>query len=175
MHLTLIKSIFSKIKNIGIIYSNYTKDIIVDFKNSAKALNINIIPYKIRKNNLKDESFTDLLTKVDSVIIIPDPILLKKQTLVKRLFHNARKENVALFAYHKLFLKYGAILSISIDNPTTGRQIANMIQDRKNQNNKNNTIQYPAGTKVIFNRKAALKQNIFFEKDILPLINEVIE
>jgi putative ABC transport system substrate-binding protein len=175
MHLTLIKSIFSKVKNIGIIYSDYTSDIIEDFKSNAEPLNVNIIPYKINKSNINNESFNILLNKVDSIILIPDPILLNQQNNVKKLFNNAKSKKIALFAYHQLFLEYGALLSIAIDNPTTGRQIANMIQNNINKNVRIDRIQYPAGTKLIFNKKEALLQNVFFNKNITPLVNEIIE
>jgi putative ABC transport system substrate-binding protein len=171
MDLTLIKSIFTNIKNISIIYSNYTQHIVEDFQISAQQLNMNIFPYKINKETINDETFTNLTKSIDAVIIIPDPILLNEQNTVKKLFSKSKKKKIAIFSYHELFLKYGAVLSISIDNPTTGRQIAAMIH-KKNNNAK---IQYPAGTKVIFNKKEALKQNIPFKKNISPFVNKVIE
>lgn len=169
MHLTLIKSIFTNIENIGIIYSNYTHNIVDDFQISSESLNINIVPLKINRKTIELEPFTDLINNVDAIIVIPDPILLNKQEVVKKLFNNSKKSGKAIFAYHEVFLKYGAVLSISIDNPTTGRQIANMIQ------NNNNNIQYPAGTKVIFNKKEAILQNILFNKNIGSFVNQVIE
>ena len=35
------------LKQIGIIYSKYTKNIVDDFQQNAQSLNIKIIPYKI--------------------------------------------------------------------------------------------------------------------------------
>jgi len=175
VHLTLIKSIFPKTHNIGIIYSDYTKNIINDFKKSAVSLGINIIPHKINTDDLEKNIFHSLINKVDSIVIIPDPILLSKQEIVKKLFKKSKNNNIAVFAYHPLFLEYGAILSISVDNPTTGRQIANMIKQKKNSKNSKTRVQYPAGTKVIFNKKEATSQNIFYNKNITPFVNEIIE
>jgi len=175
MHLTLIKSIFSDVKNIGVIYSVYTKDIVKDFQINSQSLDINIVPYKIDNTTINEESFHMLLNKVDAIIVIPDPVLLNKQAIVKKLFHTSKKRKKAIFAYHELFLDYGALLSISIDNPTTGRQIARMIQNDTKTNNKKYSVKYPAGTKVIFNKKEALNQNILFNKNITSLVNEIKE
>jgi len=170
MNLTLIKSIFTDIEKIGIIYSKYTKDIVEDFQQSSQPLNIQIIPYKIEKNNIEEESFQTLINDVNAIFIIPDPILLAKQNVVKKLFQASKSKSTSIFAYHPVFINYGAVLSISIDNPTTGRQIAAMINNKAY-----NQSQYPAGTKVIFNKKAAIEHKIKFDPNITSLVNEVIE
>ena len=171
MNLTLIKSIFTNVKQIGIIYSKYTKNIIEDFQKNAQSLNIKIIPYKIEQNTVEKESFQTLINNVDAILIIPDPVLLAKQNMVKKLFANSKSKNTSIFAYHPLFLSYGAVLTISIDHPTTGRQIAAMISNKTYNKN----IQYPAGTQVIFNKKVAIEQNIQFNPNITSLVNEVRE
>jgi len=171
MNLTLIKSIFTNVKQIGIIYSKYTKNIIEDFQKNAQFLNIKIIPYKIKQNTVEKESFQTLINNVDAILIIPDPVLLAKQNMVKKLFVNSKSKNTSIFAYHPLFLNYGAVLTISIDHPTTGRQIAAMISNKTYNKN----IQYPAGTQVIFNKKVAIEQNIQFNPNITSLVNEVRE
>lgn len=174
MNLTLIKSIFENVKNIGIIYSDYTENIVEDFKMNSKSLDLNIVPYKVNIKTVNQESFNSLINNVDAIIMIPDPVLLNQQATVKRLFYNSKKRKVGIFSYHEVFLQYGALLSISIDNPTTGRQIASMIQNNKSNQN-TNTVKYPAGTNVIFNKKEAMIQNILFNKNIRSLVNKVIE
>ncbi|MGB5866566.1 MAG: ABC transporter substrate binding protein [Arcobacteraceae bacterium] len=172
MQLTLIKSIFSDIKNIGMIYSDYTKDIFEESQVTAATLGINIIGHKVDKDTVHNKEYQKLFKNIDALMLISDPILLNDEKRVIELFQTSQLAQKPIFAYHELFIKYGAILVISVDNPTSGRQIANMITTSSPLMD---YIQYPAGTKIIFNKKQAIKNKIKFNPDSLFMINEVIE
>ena len=62
----------------------------------------------------------------------------------------------------------------SVDNPTTGRQIATMIQSSINKEELEK-IHYPVGTKVIFNKRDVNKIGINFSDNIAFIANEIIE
>lgn len=174
MQLTLIKSIFSGIKTIGVIYSQYTEDVVVDFTQNAKMLGINIVSKKVNKNSIKNEKFDDIVKQSEATMLISDPTFLNDEKAVENLFESSKKYKKPIFAYHELFIKYGAVLAISIDNPTIGRQISAMIQSNiKGEEIKK--IQYPAGTKVIFNKQVATQMDLKFSKNISFIATEVIE
>lgn len=173
MHLTLIKSIFNEIKTIGIIYSKYTQDVMQDFSKSAKKLGINIVAHKVSKNSISDENFEDIVSKTEAIMILPDPILLSDDCIVKKLFKVSKEYTKPVFAYHELFIKYGAALITSVDNTTIGRQVATMINSKSKDSTSN--ILYPAGTKVIFNKKLVIEQGIKFNSYGVSVIAEVVE
>lgn len=172
MQLTLIKSVFNDIHTIGMIYSDYTKDVYEDLKHSAHSLGLDLVGHKLNSKEIKNETLNKLFHSIDALMLIADPVLLNDEKTVLNLFSKSQEFKKPIFAYHELFIKYGAILVISVDNPTSGRQIANMIT---NNNELINKVQYPAGTKVIFNKKKAIENKIKFNPDSLFIINEVIE
>nr|MDA3908454.1 ABC transporter substrate binding protein [Sulfurimonas sp.] len=174
MHLTLIKSIFSNIKTIGIVYSNYTEDVANDFVIEAQSLGITISLHKFSKSSIIDEDFGNILSKTEAMIIMPDPILLSDDNIVKNLFKLSKKYKKPIFAYHELFIKYGAALITSVDNPTIGRQVATMINSAT-KTDANQQIFYPAGTKVIFNKKIVLNLEIGFNEQVTSVMAEVVE
>jgi len=174
MQLTLIKSIFPKISSIGVIYSKYTKNIVDSLKMNAQKLGIKIVAQEVNKESVKKKDFQPLLKETQALILISDPVLLSEQEVVKDIFKESAKLNKAIFAYHQLFINYGALLTISVDNPTIGRQMATTITDYL-QKQKISKVQYPIGTKVIFNKRVADKLGISYNENISFLANEIVE
>ncbi|PHS58277.1 MAG: ABC transporter substrate-binding protein [Sulfurimonas sp.] len=172
MQLTMINSLCLNIKTFGIVYSHYSKDVVSAFINSAKNMNFNIVGQEIK--SIKDINIDKLLNKSDSLILIADPIVISDKNTLKNIFKTAKKLKKPIFAYDKIFLKYGAMLSISVDNPTIGRQIATMIKsylDKKYQKN----IQYPVGSHVVFNKKVAEELKIELSNNKINIIDEFSE
>jgi len=174
MQLTLIKSIFSGIKSIGVIYSQYTKDIVDELKTNAVKLGIKLVSQKVTKETVNKVDFNKFLQQTEALIVISDPVLLSNQNVVESIFKTSQKLNKPIFAYHRLFIKYGATLAITVDNPTIGRQMATIITNALN-NKKIQNIQYPVGTKVIFNKKVVNQLQIPYSQNIVFLANEIIE
>ncbi|MCX6073831.1 MAG: ABC transporter substrate-binding protein [Campylobacterales bacterium] len=174
MQLTLIKTVLSTIKTIGVIHSKYTQNIVDDFSHDAKQLGIKILPIKIEEESLKNKSFDDTVKESDAMMIIPDPLFVNNATAIKNLFIVSEKYKKPVIAYHELFIKYGATLVISMDNPTVGRQIAAMIESHINEE-KIEKIQYPAGTNIIFNKKEAALIGVKFSPDISSIATEIVE
>ena len=174
MQLTFIKLIFSDIKTIGVIYSKYTKDVMKELVKNAQNLRIKILPYKISENSIADENFNDIVSRTEAMMILPDPILISNDDVLKEVFKLSKDQKKPVFAYHELFIKYGAALITSVDNPTIGRQIASMINDLTDNEPTQKTL-YPAGTKVIFNKKVVIEQEIKFDKYSASIISEVVE
>lgn len=171
MKLTLIKSLFNKTKSISIVYSDFTEDLYNSFKNYAPLLGLEIKGKKISRSGELDKAFIE---KSDALLLISDPILLKNEKNVIKLFEDMEKLKKPVFAYHKLFIDFGATLVISADNPTIGRQVSLMV-NRHNKKKEFKKIQIPIGTNVIFNKKQADKIGLSYDKKGLSVVNEVIE
>jgi len=171
MHLTIIKSLFRETKTLSLIYSDYTKDLFEHFKSNASNIGIKIIGEKITH-----ESFVEMqnLKQSDGLILIADPLLLKNQQRIKKLFKDMKKIKKPIFAYHELYVKLGASLVVSADNQTIGRQIAYMMQ-LFNDKREFIKIQIPMGTTVIFNKKMIESLGINYSEDALSVVSKVIE
>lgn len=174
MQLTLIKSIFNNITSIGIIHSKYTQNIIDDFTREARALGITINSVKIDEESVKEGGFDPVIKGCDAMMVISDPLFLNTEKAVEEVFKKSELYKKPVIAYHELFVQYGATLIISVDNPTIGRQIASMM-DRHSSDDTIENIQYPAGTKIIFNKKEANKIAVDFTPDIASMATDIVE
>ncbi|RLA69789.1 MAG: ABC transporter substrate-binding protein [Epsilonproteobacteria bacterium] len=171
MKLTLIKSLLSHTKTISMIYSRYTKNVYESFKEEAKHVGIKVIGQKIDKDDTFD---MQKLQSADAFVMIADPILLKDEKKVKELYSTLKKRKKAIVAYHPLYIKYGAVLILSVDTPTVGRQVASMIKSDMSGNTFVN-IQTPIGSKVIFNEGLAKRIKLYYNKSALGIVNKVIK
>lgn len=171
MNLTIIKSLFDKTKSLSIIYSDHTSDLFENFKLQASYIGIRVVGQKISKHKKLDKK---ILEQTDALLLIADPVLIKDENTVIELFEDMQKQKKPIFAYHELFIKLGASLVISVDNPTIGRQVALMIENFK-QKKEFKKIQIPVGTNVIFNKKLADKLGIKYNKEAISVVNKVIE
>lgn len=171
MKLTLIKSLLNKTKTISLIYSHYTKNVYESFKEEAKHVGIKVIGQKIDEDSVFDMR---KLQSTDAFLLIADPILLKDEKKVKELFNALKKANKPIIAYHPLYVKYGAVLILSVDIPTVGRQVASMIQSDMSGHTLT-PIQMPIGTKVIFNEGLAKRMKLHYDKSALGIVNKVIK
>ena len=149
MNLTIIKSLFTDISSLGIIYSEYTKDLFESFRKNAESMGIIIKGEKISKNGDIDRT---LLKETDALVMIADPMLLKNEADVLEIFKEMNSLKKPVFAYHELFIRFGASVVISAHNPTIGAQVASMVKDYQDKKDFPK-IQIPMGTNVIFNKK----------------------
>ncbi len=173
MQLALITSALPSVHSIGIVYSKYTQNIMDDIYQNAQKIGIEIHPLKLTATFHESDKLDTLIQKSDALMIIPDPIFLNNQTHIKYFFNRAKQDHKAVIAYHELFINYGAVLAISVDNPTIGRQIAMMIENGNNAHQP--VIQYPAGTHIIFNKREATQCGIVYNPDISQIATKIIE
>ncbi len=171
MHLTIIKSLFHEVHTLNLIYSDYTKDLFENFKSNAEKIGIKVIGEKITNDGfIKMQN----MPKTDGLILIADPLLLKDEQSVRKLFEYMKEIKKPIFAYHDLYIKLGASLVVSADNPTVGRQIAHMMR-LFNDKKEFIKIQIPMGTNVIFNKKMVESLGINYNVDALSVVNKVIQ
>jgi len=171
MKLTLIKSLLPHTTSLSMLYSHYTEDVYKSFKEEAKHVGIEVIGVKIKQGG----SFNiGVLQKADAFVMIADPILLKEEAKIKNLYKIMATKNKPIIAYHKLYLKYGAMLILAVDTPTIGRQVASMMKQEM-QGYAFTHIQLPAGSQVIFHKGLAQRMGISCDRSALGIVNKVIK
>lgn len=174
MQLTLIKSLFTSIKTVGVVHSKYTQKMVDDLSRDAENFGIKILPILIDEASVENMKLDTALNNIDAMMLISDSLLLNNENAIKNLFISAKEHKKPIIAYHELFLQYGATLVISADNPTIGRQIASMIESNLNEESIEK-IQYPAGTNIIFNKKEAELNGVEVTPDIVSIVTEIRE
>ena len=93
MKLTLIKSLLPDTNSVSMVYSRYTKDVYESFKKEAAQFGIKVIGEKIDSG---DEINIDMLGKADIFVMIADPLLVKDEGKVKRLYKKLKKKKYLL-------------------------------------------------------------------------------
>lgn len=171
MNIALTSSLFPDLKTIGIIYSDYTKEIYENYKMQAKNMGIDVIGQKIET---KEDIDVSSLINNDGFILISDPILLKDKNNLIDILNRLKEKKKVVVSYHEVFIKYGACLIIKADDATIARQVSTQIKQYE-QNIEFNHIQYPMGTETIFNKKLADEKEIKYNDFALSIINKVIE
>ncbi len=171
MKLTLVKSLLNQTKTLSMIYSRYTKNIYENFKEEAQDVGIKVIGQKIDEDDTFD---MPKLQSADAFVMIADPVLLKDEVKVKAFYKMMKKANKPIVAYHPLYIKYGAVLVISVDTPTVGRQVSSMIKSDI-AGAEFTSVQVPIGSKVIFNQREAKRMKLNYNKSALGIVNKVIK
>jgi len=120
-------------------------------------------------------SLKKMLPKVDAFWLISDPEIMSNK---KNLFHilkQCEKSNIPVFSYHATLAQCGAVLIVTVDDPTIGRQAADITLELVKGEKPIDKIQFLAGSHVIFNLKKVRALNLPFNKDALGTANTIIE
>lgn len=158
--LTYIKLVLSFIKKIGIIYSpQYNEEWVENAGKEAKTFGIEIKSRPYDKSESVENLFSELLSVVDAILLIPDPGVITSNSFDKIMkISNTMKKPI--IAYSPVFVKEGAVLSISIDDKTVGNQAAILAERIINNEKIESEIQNPAGYYTALNLKKIEEFNL---------------
>jgi len=174
--LTWFKYFFPETKKIGVIYSEKNQKLIHDVISSADELSVQIIAEEINYQGQLASKVKDLLPKVDALWLISDPLVLASTSNAKLLFENAARQNIPVFSYNDFFIDMGAVLSISADLPTTGRQAALIVQNvTQNTAKQRSMVQFPAGSNISLNLKKVRTYKMKLNESALDSVNRIVE
>lgn len=172
--LTWFKYFFPEIKKIGVLYSANNRKLIQDASLAAEKLSISIIGKEVESDaNLLAHADT-LLSNVDALWLISDSTVLKSSDNAKKLFAAAHQHKTPVFSYNPVFVEMGAVLSISADIPTTGRQAALIMNNLLKGVDGQASIQFPAGSSISLNLKRVQEYNIEFNSNALDSVNDIV-
>ncbi len=170
--ITNIKMVFSFIKKIGIIYSpEYNEEWIENAGKEARLYGIEIKGRPYDKSESFENLFSELLSVVDAILLIPDPRVITRSSFDKMMrISNSIKKPV--IAYSPVFVKEGAVLSISIDNKTVGNQAAILAERIINKEKIESKTQNPVGSYTALNLKKIKELNLKINQNFyLAFIN----
>lgn len=176
MQLMMFRYIFPKVKNLGIIYSKeYSKEWVMSAKDVGYDMGFNIKTQSIK--NAKDliSSLDKLLQNVDALWLIPDPVILSSRGAVEKIFEFSDKLKKPVFAYNELFIRQGAVLTISPDIPTIGRQAASLAKELLHDREIKENVLELAGSSIVLNLKQIRKYETNVNLDALDSVNKVIK
>jgi len=176
MQITLYRYIFPGVKRIGVLYSEkYNKHWFNTAQATSKVMGVEIIGRSLSKRRDTLPALKDLLDEIDALWLISDPVVMSDKNTLIELFKQCDVAKKPILSYHNAFAEYGAVLIVSVDNPTTGRQAAAISREVLSGDLVRKKVQLPAGSHIILNLKKANEYGLKYGEMALSVVNRFIE
>ena len=176
MQLTLYRYIFPGLKRIGVLYSSkYNRHWFNEAQKAAKEMGVEIIGRSLSKRRNTLPELKELLKEVDALWLISDPVVMSDKESLIEVFKQCDISKIPILSYHDAFAEYGAVLIVSVDNPTTGRQAAAISREVLSGDVVKKKVQLPAGSHIILNLKKANEYGLKYGEMALSVVNRFIE
>ncbi|HEY8218868.1 MAG TPA: ABC transporter substrate binding protein [Methylobacter sp.] len=174
--ISLLRYFFPAIKNIGLLYNDkFSREYVETIKKDALSLGIHIVNQPINDTQEIGDALDELLPKIELFWIIPDPVVLSSKASVQQIFQSAQRQKKPVYAYSDVYIEQGAVLAISADLATIGRQSANLALMMDKDKVPEGTVQSPAGSTVTLNKCALDALQSGFNQDALDSVNKIVE
>lgn len=176
MPIFMFRSIFPEVKKIGILYSErYTLQWFLETRKQAEELSITVVGKTVRSGENAVPVLKQLIPEVDAVWLIPDPLVTPKKEKLYEILKICDRKKMPVFSYHSGFVKLGAVIAVSVDNPTIGRQAAGIASEILSKGEIDEKVQFPAGSSVTLNMKTVKAYNLKYNSNALSLVNNLIK
>lgn len=176
MQMTLFRYIFPKVKKIGILYSEqYNSQWFDKTRAEAQDMGIEIIGRSISESKQTMNALQDLMPKIDAVWLISDPLIMGDKENLMELFKACGAKKLPVFSYQDILIDYGALLVVSVDEPTIGRQAAGIANEILAVGKIDEKVQYPAGSHIILNLKRVKEYGLQYNEAALSAVNQIVE
>jgi len=178
MPLFMFRSIFPDIRRLGILYSEqYTLQWFKDAESQAKELEIEIIGNSVAEKEEMMPALKNLLSRTDALWLISDPVIMPEKKFLYEILNVCAKYRKPVFSYHETYVNYGAVLVVSVDEATIGRQAAGIAMEllSGNKMNTDEKIQFPAGSQISLNLKKTEEYSLEYNKDGLGMVNNIVK
>ena len=176
MQLLMYRYFFPGISKIGLLYSKkYNKEWLKTSVEDAEQVGIEVIGRAIGKPDQVESALEELLPRVDALWLISDPIVISSEKSVEQIFRQSDGMKKPVFAYNEAFAGYGAVMIISADIPTIGRQAAQLALRILAEQEITEKVQNPAGSHIIANMKKTEEYGIELNVEALDSVNRIIK
>ncbi len=173
--ISLLRYFLPTIKTIGLLYNdNFSREYVESIKKDALAVGINVITKAINEDKEVGDALNGLLPKIELFWIISDPVVLSNKEAVRKIFQSAQQQKKPVYAYSDVYIEQGALLAVSADIDTIGRQSASFVLMMDKDKVPEGTVQSPAGSTVTLNKCVLDALRLNFNKDALDSINKVV-
>jgi putative ABC transport system substrate-binding protein len=176
MQITLFRYIFPEVKKLGVLYSEkYNSQWFNETKLEAKEMGLKIIGGAVSENRQARSALKELLPDIDALWFISDPLIVSDKKILMEVFKECDAKKVPVFTYHDIFVEYGAVLIVSVDDPTIGRQAAGIAAEVLSVGKMDEKVQYPAGSHIILNLKKVKEYGLHYKEETLNAVNQIVE
>ncbi len=176
MQLALFRYIFPDIRKIGMLYSKkYTEEWFKNAGDEARKMGIEIIGQAVSKENPAFSALEKVLPQADVFWLISDPDVMSDKKELSGILKECDAQKKPVLSYHESLADMGAVLVLSVDNPTVGRQAARIAAKVISGAKPDETVQNPAGSHIILNLKKVKAYGLKYNEDALESVNSIIQ
>lgn len=176
MQLTMFRYFFPSVTRVGVLYSKrFNSEWLAQAKKEAKDTEVEIVSQPLRRPRDLEKALSKLLDGVDAIWLIPDPVVLADAKSVRRLFEQCDSHNKPIFAYNAAFAVQGAVMALSPDVPTIGRQAAGLAKALLANESIGERFEQPAGSEIVVNLRSVRKYGLSLNEDALDSVNRIIK
>ncbi|VAX25213.1 hypothetical protein MNBD_NITROSPINAE04-627 [hydrothermal vent metagenome] len=176
MQLMIYRYFFPAINKIGVVYSeSFNKEWLKAAIKAANDIGVEIIGEPVRKPDEVGGALSRLLPKVDALWITPDPVVLSSTQAILQIFSQSNTLKKPVFAYNEVYARFGAVLVISADLATIGRQAAEVATKILENKTILSKIQNPAGSYITLNMVKVDKYGLDINMEAMDSVNRLIQ
>jgi putative ABC transport system substrate-binding protein len=141
----------------------------------ARKMGVGIMGKTVAQNKDILPALNQLLPTVDALWLISDPVIMSDKKTLIEVFKKCDEHKVPVFTYQDVFTAYGAVLTVSVDDATIGRQAAAITREVLAAGKIGKRVQYPAGSHISLNLKKVKQYALPYNQDALGIVNQIIE
>ena len=176
MEMMLFRYVFPEMQKIGVLYSQkYTEEWFKQAQKDAAEMGFELVGRKVSKKEQVSSGLEKLLPQVDAYWLISDPTLMTDKQDLFDILNICHRTQIPVFSYHEAFASFGAVLTVSVDDPTIGRQAAGIAMEVLANEPLEEKVQFPAGSYIVLNLKRVKEYGLAYNEDALGSVNDILE
>lgn len=176
MEMMLLRYVFPEMQKIGILYSEkYTEEWFTQAQKDAVEMGFELVGKKVSEKKQVTSRLAQLLKDVDAYWLISDPTLMTSKEDLFDILKVCHRAQIPVFSYHEAFASFGAVLTVSVDDPTIGRQAAGIASEVLAHEPPEEQVQFPAGSYIVLNLKRVKEYGLSYNEDALGSVNDILE
>lgn len=114
------------IKNIGVLYTQYTKDLITSAKKTAKKMGLNLIAIPVNQPKDLPSAVDSLTNSCQGIWSVADPKLFNAQS-TRYILLNSLRKGIPIMGFSRHVVESGALFALDLDHKGVGRQAGHII------------------------------------------------
>jgi putative tryptophan/tyrosine transport system substrate-binding protein len=171
---SFLAAVLPKAKRIGVVYNpEVTGEQIREAQTVAPKYGLEVVTRMAQNSSQMEEVLSDW-QGIDVLWVIPDKSLVNSPEVFRSVLSLTLNRNLPVLAYHEAFVKEGALLSVSSDFGSMGKQAAELVHNLLDQKSgKNLPSVLPTLSKLAINLKTAKKLNIEIDPNVVMSASQV--
>ncbi len=176
LQLTMVRYLFPDVRRIGVIYSKqYNKEWLDVAVANGRDRDLEIVGFDVARVKDVHKALESLPGRVDALWLTPDPVVFSSKEQILHIYSKADAARLPVFAHDPIYAELGAMLVVSADIPTIGRQAAGLVNDLINNKASTPGFQDPVGTEITVNLRKVEAYDVKINFSALGSVNRIIE